>query len=182
MSKVLIFFADGTEECEALLVVDLLRRAGMDIKTVSINADNSVLTSHKVRMFTDINIKDAMKEEADMVVVPGGIPGVPNLLANKSVCELCTKYAKEKAVAAICAGPSILGQLGILRGKRATVYPGFDDKLEGATYTAESVTVDGNILTANGLGAAIPFALEIIKYFEGEETAKATAGKIQYKF
>lgn len=181
MSKALIFFADGTEECEGLIVVDLLRRAGIEIKTVSINEQNSIVSSHNIIFDTDINVRDAAKEEADMIIIPGGIPGVPNLQANETVCKLCLEYAKNKAVAAICAGPSILGQLGILEGKNATVYPGFEDKLTGASYTADQVTVDGNIITACGLGAAIDFSLAIIEYLKDQQTALTVAGKIQYK-
>ena len=180
MSKAVIFFADGFEECEGLLVVDLLRRGKIHIETASVNGKETVLSSHNVEIKCDKMIEDVDFSDVDIVVLPGGIPGVDNLLANETVCKVCREFAATRKLAAVCAGPGVPGQLGLLKGKKATIYPGFDDRLVGAEYTAEAVTVDGNIITGRALGACFEFTLEIIKALEGEEKAAEVAAKICY--
>lgn len=179
---VAVFFAEGFEECEGLLVVDILRRSGIGVETISVNESKSVTSSHNVTVMADTTVAEADYSKYDMIVLPGGIPGTPNLAANSTVVEQCREFADKKAIAAVCAAPSVLGELGLLKGRKATVYPGFEDKLLGADATGAAVVRDGNVITGNGLGAAIPFALEIVKMFAGEEKAAETAGKIQYKF
>ena len=182
MKKAIVFFADGMEECEALIAVDILRRAKIDVTTVSINGGLSVTSSHNIELKADAVSDTFRADEADIVILPGGIPGTPNLAASSFVCDTVRDFYKTKAVAAICAAPSVLGKLGILEGRRFTVYPGFENNLEGAEYTAEAVTVDGNIITGNGLGAAIPFALEIVSYLVSPDKAAEVASQIQYPY
>ena len=170
MSKAILFFADGLEECEGLLVVDLLRRAGITVQTVSISGRAEVTSAHNVTL------------RCDAVVLPGGMPGTTHLAESALVARTVRSYAAQgKLVAAICAAPSVLGGLGLLQGKRATVYPGFEDKLAGAIVTDGEFVTDGNIVTACGLGAAIPFALELIRLLEGDATAAQVRASIGYR-
>ena len=177
MSKAIVFFADGFEECEGLLVVDLLRRAGVDVKTASINGSTKILSSHGITLFADLRAEDADYAAADIVILPGGLKGTENLAASSFVKEKCLEFADGKKVAAICAAPSILASLGLLEGRKSTVHPNFEDKMSDAELTHEQVTVDGNITTGQALGAAIPFALELVRQLEGEEkVAKVRKG------
>ena len=174
MSKAVVFFAEGTEECEALLVVDLLRRAKVDVTIASATGNRAITSSHKVQ---DIDYSDV-----DMVVLPGGIPGTPNLAANKTVTDTCVSFAKSgKKVAAICAAPSVLASLGLLEGKKATAHAGFQDKLAGAEVLDTEVVVDGNITTSYGLGGAIPFALELVRQLAGQAEADRIRSAIAYR-
>ena len=162
MSKAVVFFAEGTEECEALLVVDLLRRAKVDVTIASATGNRAITSSHKVHITADALAEDIDYSDVDMVVLPGGIPGTPNLAANKTVTDTCVSFAKSgKKVAAICAAPSVLAQLGLLEGRKATAHAAFQDQLTGAEVLDTEVVVDGNITTSYGLGGAIPFALEL---------------------
>ena len=177
MSKAVIFFADGCEECEGLIVVDFLRRAGIDIVTASVNGTDTVTSSHNICFKTDALIEDLSFDDVDMIILPGGIPGTPNLLANSTVCRLCREFADSRKIAAICAAPGILGKLGLLKGKCATIHPGLEDDLVDAVVTHEKVTVDGNIVTGCAVGAAMDFAIEIVRLLEGDDAAEAIAVK-----
>lgn len=181
MNKVLVLLADGFEECEALLVVDILRRAKMEVETVSISDSLTVTSSHKVSVQADTTIDKADFDGAEMMVLPGGMPGTNNLAANPVVVEQCRRFAAGKRLAAVCAAPSVLGGLGLLEGKKAIVYPGFEDKLIGAKISRKNVVTDGNITTGQALGASIPFALEIVRVLEGEEASRNVAKQICYK-
>ena len=133
MKKVLLFLADGFEECEGLIVVDILRRAGISVTTASIMGREQVVSSHQIKIAADVLAEQVDPAQFDAVVLPGGIPGTPNLKACPLVTDTCRSFFKSgKLVAAICAAPSILGALGLLQGKRATVYPGMEDTLAGA--------------------------------------------------
>ena len=177
MSKAIVFFADGFEECEGLLVVDLLRRAGVEVTTASINGSTKIVSSHGITLFSDVIAEDADYESADIVILPGGLKGTENLAASAFVKQKCLEFAGKKKVAAICAAPSILASLGLLEGKKATVHPNFEDKMSGAELTHAQVSVDGNITTGQALGAAIPFALELIRQLAGEDkVAKVRKG------
>ena len=176
MKKAVVFFADGTEECEALLVVDLLRRANVQVTVASASGRLELETSHGIRMTADA------LADMDLVVLPGGIPGTPNLAANPAVTAAVTACAKAgKKVAAICAAPSILAQLGLLEGKQATAHASFQDKLAGAAVLDQEVVVDGNITTSYGLGGAIPFALELVRQLAGEQEAQRVQQAIAYR-
>jgi 4-methyl-5(b-hydroxyethyl)-thiazole monophosphate biosynthesis len=166
MSRIGIFMADGCEEIEGLTVVDITRRAGLEIETVSINGTKQVTSSHKVTFLTDTTKEEADFASYDAIVLPGGMPGTIHLGEDETVGRIIREFAGSgKLVAAICAAPSVLGQAGLLQGKKATCHPGFEDKLTGASCSADSVVIDGNIITSRGMGTAIPFALEIVRYF-----------------
>lgn len=174
------FLADGFEEVEALMVVDILRRAGIETVTVSVSDNYEVKSSHNIVVRADDLIKDVDFDKAELIFLPGGIPGTPNLAA----CETLVANIKEfnnkgKRLAAICAAPSILGELGILEGKVVSCYPGYEDSLKGATYKREKVITDGNITTARGLGAAIDMGLELVTILKSKEEADSIAEKIQ---
>ena len=161
MSKIGIFMADGCEEIEGLTVVDIVRRAKMDITMISVNGKREVTSSHGVTFLADAVAEEVDYGALDGIVLPGGMPGTLHLLDHATVNEVIKKFAGEgKLVAAICAAPSVLGAAGILEGRRATCHPGFEEKL-----TEDAVVVDGNIITSRGMGTAIPFALEIVRYF-----------------
>lgn len=182
MSKVLIFMAEGHEEIEALTVVDLLRRAGIEIEMVSITGNKKVPGSHGITTYCDKLIETCNFDSADMLVLPGGMPGTLNL----ELCEILMDQvhgfnASKKGLAAICAAPTVFGKAGILEGKKATCYPGMEKDLIGANVSTDEVCHDGHIITSRGLGTAIPFALEIVKTFQGEEAAKKLGQGIVYK-
>lgn len=166
MSKIGIFMAAGCEEIEGLTVVDIVRRAKMEIEMISITDSKEVTSSHGVTFLTDVIAKKADYASYDGIVLPGGLPGTLNLGADETVNKVIRQFAEEqKLVAAICAAPSVLGAAGILEGKNATCHPGFEEKLTGANVQFEPVVSDGNIITSRGMGTAIAFALEIVRYF-----------------
>jgi len=180
MAKAVVFFAEGTEECEALLVVDLLRRAKVEVLVASASGSREILSSHKVHITADALAEEVDYSDVDLVVLPGGIPGTPNLAANKT--DTGAAFAKAgKKVAAICAAPSVLAALGLLEGKNATAHAAFQDKLAGAHVLDTEVVVDGNITTSYGLGGAIPFALELVRQLAGEAEADRIRSAIAYR-
>ena len=166
------FLADGFELVEAMTPVDMLRRAGADIKTVSIAPEKAVKASNGVTVIADISISEIGDILPDMVILPGGMPGALNLRACKTVCDLvCLCNEKEIPIGAICAAPYILGELGILENKEAICYPGFEDKLVGAEISDKNCVRDGHIITAAGMGAALPFSCELVSILYGKEKA-----------
>ena len=179
--KVYIFLADGFEDIEGLTVVDLMRRAQIDIKTVSIKDIRDITTSHGIHMQTDLVFKETDFSDADMLVIPGGMPGTKYLGEYQPLCDLLTDFYKQgKKVAAICAAPSVLGDLGLLKGKKATCYPGCEERLTGASTTTDQVVTDGHITTSRGMGTAIPFALELVTRMCGKEKSEALSKSIIY--
>ena len=182
MAKVGIFFADGCEEIEGLAVVDICRRAGLEIETISIMGRDIVAGSHRIKFQTDAVFEDVDFDTLDGVILPGGMPGTLHLLDHATVNEVIKKFAGEgKLVAAICAAPSILASLGLLEGRNATAHAGFQDKLAGAVVHDEEVVVDGNITTSYGLGGAIPFALELVRQLAGPAEADRIQNAIAYR-
>jgi 4-methyl-5(b-hydroxyethyl)-thiazole monophosphate biosynthesis len=180
MKKAYIFLANGHEEVEALMVVDLLRRAGLDIATVSITGDKMVTSSHNVTYKADFLFEEVEGNMVDLVVLPGGLPGTTNLLAFEPLMNMVKAHNEAgKLVAAICAAPSVLAELGILDGKKGTSYPGFGTKIEN--FVDAPVVVDGNVITSRGLGAAIDFGLALIELLVDETKAKEIAAAIQYR-
>lgn len=181
MSKAIVYFANGTEECEALLVVDLLRRAKVEVTVAGVGG-LEVVSSHGIALRTDARAEDVDPAGADLLVLPGGIPGTPNLAANAAVVAAVKQFAAEgKRIAAICAAPSILGSLGLLEGKRATAHAAFQNQLGGAEVLDAEVVVDGNLTTSYGLGGAIPFALELVRQLAGEPEAERIRAAIAYR-
>lgn len=182
MGKVYLFLANGFEEIEGLTVVDLLRRAEIEISMVSITGSKEVTGSHGIKVEADELFEEVDYKGADLLVLPGGMPGTKNLWAHEGLRNLLIQFNKEdKKLAAICAAPSILGMNGILQGKKATCYPGYEEKLIGAKVTGNSAEEDGNIITGKGMGTSIDFALQIIQTLKDSETADKIAAAIQYK-
>lgn len=167
-----MFLADGFEEIEALCPLDLIRRAGLDVTTVGVGG--SLITgAHGISVKADITDSEFDGKDIDMIFLPGGMPGTLNLAASKTVTDAVDTAAREDAyIAAICAAPSILGDMGLLEGKKAVCYPGFEDRLIGAEIPDKRVVLDGKLLTAKGMGAALDMGMEIVKIFCGENTAK----------
>lgn len=179
---VYIFLADGFEEIEALTVVDLLRRASIDISMVSITGKREVIGSHQIRVASDLLYEETDYNDAQMLVLPGGLPGSDNLQAHNGLDGLLREFdQKGKPLAAICAAPRILGQKGLLKDKMATCYPGNESKLIGAKYMDMDVVVDGNVITSKGMGTAIDFSLELISKLKSKAEADRIAAAIQYR-
>lgn len=170
---VYIFLADGFEELEALSPVDVLRRAGVPVTTVGVGS-RIVTGSHNIPVTCDTTVDEAGAfADMEMMVLPGGMPGTANL-ENNSVVQRTLAQAAEKGawICAICAAPSILGHKGLLKGKRAVCFPGFEDALEGAELSEEGVCTDGRIVTAKGAGTALEFALTLAGCLKGDAVAK----------
>lgn len=182
MKKAAVFFGEGFEEVEALTQVDLLKRAGIDVVMVSITHDEFVKGTHGVTIKCDMSIDKNKLKDADAIILPGGMPGTSNLAACNELKELITEFNNSgKLIAAICAAPSVFGGMGILKGKKACSYPGFEKYLTGAQVEYNNVSHDGNIITSRGVGTAIDFASEIITYLLDEKTASDVLDSIVYK-
>ena len=181
MNRIGVFFAEGYEEIEALTVVDLLRRADIQADMVSITAEKTVKGSHGIAVGMDQVLSEADFGAFDGIVLPGGMPGTKNLEAFEPLMKQIDAFVNEgKAVAAICAAPSILGHRGHLNGKNAICFPGFEEQLTGATIVGQGAVRDGQIITGRGMGASVDFGLAIVEFFKGKETADALANKICY--
>nr|WP_297174304.1 DJ-1 family glyoxalase III [uncultured Agathobaculum sp.] len=176
---VYVLLAEGFEEVEALTPVDLLRRAGVEAKLVGVTS-KIVPGSHGIGIETDITMDEADWNIADMIVLPGGMPGTTNLYADKRVIDAVQKcYDEGKYVAAICAAPSvILGGMGLLNGRKATCYPGMEDGMVGAMPLERTCVVDGRIITACGVGGALDFGCALISALCGEEKARKIAAEV----
>lgn len=181
MAKIGIFFSEGYEEIEPLTVVDLARRAGIEIDMISIDGSAEVAGSHGITVKMDKTLAETDFESLDMIVLPGGLPGTTGLEKCETLMQKLDEfYAAGKYVAAICAAPSIFGHRGYLKGRKATSFPNFESHLEGAEVTCGAAEVDGNVITGRGMGCSIPFALAIVEQFVGKEAADALAAKIVY--
>ena len=183
MKKVYVFLADGFEDVEALIPVDVLRRGGIEVVTVSTTDFPLVQSAHGVNIESDVMFEQCDFSDADLLFLPGGMPGASNLFGHKGVCKaVVDQHAAGRKVAAICASPAVvLAPLGILDGKRATCYPGFEQALTEATYTAELVTVDGIVVTGEGPAAAFPFAYELLAQLPDRPTADQIAEGMRFK-
>lgn len=181
MRKVLVFLANGFEEIEGLTVVDLLRRADIETQMVSVTGTLEVTGSHGITVHADVLFDQIDVSQAELYVLPGGMPGTKNLAAHEGLCKLLQDAAAgSKKIAAICAAPSVLGGPGILKNKKAVCYPGFENQLTGAEVGNQQVVVDGNIITSRGMGTAIPFGLALVAELLDQDTADDLAGKIIY--
>ncbi len=179
--KIALLLATGFEEIEALLPLDMLRRAGIDVQTVGIGG-TAIQGAHGITVIADIEDVAANPDEYNAVILPGGMPGATNLDASDT-CDAIIRAvcAKSGRLAAICAAPLVLGRKGLLKGKTATCYPGFEDELKGATVTSDSVVTDGNVTTARGMGVALEFAKELVRLFAGADKAIALSRAIMEK-
>ncbi|WP_418696773.1 DJ-1 family glyoxalase III [Bacteroides sp.] len=170
MGTAYVFFADGFEEIEAFTCVDVMRRAGLNVEMVSVTPDEIVTGAHDVPVLCDCNVVNCDFFDADLVLLPGGMPGAATLDKCEELRKLLLRFAEEqKPIAAICAAPMVLGKLGLLKGKKATCYPDFEQYLEGADCTGAPVERDGNIITGKSPAAAMEFALTIIDLILGKE-------------
>lgn len=181
MSKAYVFLADGFEEIEGLTVVDILRRAGVDVCTTSIMGKVAINGAHNIEVKADALFEACDFSDGDLFVLPGGMPGTKYLGAYEPLCRLLEEKNHQGAyLAAICAAPSVLGNLGLLKGKKAICYPGFEDRLTGGEVTFEKVVTDGNITTSMGMGTAIVFALRLVELLCGTDKAKDIKKSIRY--
>ena len=195
MTEVFVFMTDGTEECEALLMVDLFRRAGIAVETVALHADGTEVRKGHERMIDSlhhVHIRcdrtiDEMEAEAGkgdaLFFIPGGKVGVENMKASSKLRSLLAAHKQAgKTMAAVCAGPTVLGAFGLIEGKEVTVYPGFEGQLGGAHYTDLPIQHDTNLITGRALGSSIPLALDLIERLRDHATALATAKQIVYDY
>lgn len=177
-----VFFGEGFEEVEALTTVDFLRRAGYDVETVSVSSSCRVTGSHGVEIKTDYAISDISVSAMDMIVLPGG-PGHKNLEKCSHLMKRVKKFNEEgKFLAAICAAPSILGRAGVLEGKKATCFPGYETELKGAEYTGAEAEWDKNVITGRSAGCSVAFALKIVEAVSGKEAAQKLSDSIYYDY
>lgn len=193
MSKLAVFFAEGYEEIEALTVVDICRRCGLEVDMVAVpgvasesdaaaHEERWVKSSHNVTVQMDKTIGQVNFDEYDMLVLPGGKLGTENLEAHEELmAQVDAFYQGGRYVAAICAAPSILGHRGILKGRKACCYPGFESQLEGADVTNGPVEISDKVVTARGMGASVDFALAIAGIFCGQDKADEMAKTICYR-
>ncbi len=179
---VYLFLANGFEETEAIAPLDLLRRAGVEVKTVAVGTElgtRTVTGAHSISITADIHESELSLSEADGVILPGGLPGADNLFASETVERALAEVdGKGGLIAAICAAPYILGKRGYLRGKRAVCYPAYEGELIGAEVVDAPAVRDGNIITGKAMGTAIPFGLLLVEYLSGKETADRIASAI----
>ena len=169
-----LFIATGTEELEALGTADIIRRAGLDLQIISITGQRIVTGAHGIRIEADALLSEADFFDADMLVLPGGMPGSTNLATCEDLNERIRDHVYlNRPVAAICAAPLVLGRLGMLDGKRATCYPGIEGELTGATCTGALVEQDGLFITGKGPAAVFEFAYAIVERMKDKATADA---------
>ncbi len=175
-TKVAVQLADGFEEIEAVSIIDVLRRANIETITISISGKSEVTGAHGIKLIADRLFEETNFDNISMIVLPGGMPGSENLKDHPGLREQVLKFYNEgKSLGAICAAPMMFGDLGILKDKTATCYPGFESKLTGANVTGADVEIAGQIITGKGPGVAIKFALEIVKTLKGDKLASQLA-------
>ena len=180
MPEAVIILADGFEEIEAITCIDLIRRSNTPITILGLNS-LEIKGSHEIQVKADLLLEDYSKD-FDVLILPGGLPGTTNLAQSSELIDLIKKsFSENRLCAAICAAPVVLAKAGVLKGLKATCYPGFEDKLGEAIYTEETVVHDANVITSRGAGTAVPFALKIIQYICGNEVADTIASNILYQ-
>lgn len=177
--KVGVYLAEGFEEIEAVSIIDVLRRAEISVKVISVSGKLEVTGAHHIKLVADELIEDIQAEDFGMLILPGGMPGTTNLLA----CQILQKQVSDfnsqnKLLGAICAAPMVLGQWGILKNRQATCFPGFEKYLTGASVSAEAVVVSGNVVTGRGAGVALAFALKIVEILKGKSVSENLAQKM----
>ena len=179
MGTVYVFFADGFEEIEAFTSVDVMRRAGLNVEMITVTPDEIVKGAHSVPVLCDKNIVNCDFFDADLILLPGGMPGAATLEKCDDLRRLILRFAKEnKPIAAICAAPMVLGKLGLLKGKKATCYPGMEDGMKGSTPVKANAVTDGKIITGCGVGGALDFACELITALCGKAKADEIAESV----
>ncbi len=177
--KIAVPLAEGFEEIEAVSIIDVLRRADLDVTVFSISNKKEVTGSHSVKIIADRLFNEVDFSKTDMIVLPGGLPGATNLNNHTGLRDVILDFNKsKKALGAICAAPLVFGSLGILNNKNATCYPGFENQLKGATTTGNEVELSDKIVTGKGAGVAIKFALKIVETIHGKQFADELAEKM----
>lgn len=170
MATAYVFLANGFEEVEGLAPVDILRRGEVEVKTVSVTGGKQVETSHGITVTADLTFEEADLDHVQLMVLPGGLPGATNLRDHEGLQKaLVAHAARHGYIGAICAAPMVLGHLGLLKGRKATCYPGFEVHMTGAEYTHQLVTIDDNIVTGEGPAASFAFGYELLRLFKGDE-------------
>lgn len=177
-----VYLAEGFEEVEALTAVDVMRRAGIEVQTVSITGEKLVKGTHDIKVEADILYEETDHEKCEMIVLPGGLPGADYLNEHEGLAKHIECFAKDdsKKLAAICAAPQVFGTCGILEGKKATIYPSMEGCLKGGQATDKNVTVDGNIITGMGPALAMEFALKLVEELKGKEAAEEVAAGLLF--
>lgn len=179
---VYVHLADGFEEVEALTIVDLLRRAGIEAKTVSIMKRKEVTGAHGITVMADMLFEDTDYEACEMIVLPGGMPGAEHLGNHEGLTKHIRCFAEnDKYIAAICAAPMVFGAQGVLQGKKATIYPGMESLLTGAKCQTEQVVIDGKIVTSRGPATAMPFALTLIELLKDKNASGEVAAGLLWE-
>jgi 4-methyl-5(b-hydroxyethyl)-thiazole monophosphate biosynthesis len=179
MKRVLVPLAEGFEELEAVTVIDILRRAGVEVVVASLG-ESPVTGSHGIRLAADTPLAALVEQDFDMVALPGGMPGAEHLKKDARVAEIARRLAaKGRPVAANCAAPMVLAAAGLLDGRRATSYPGFLKDASKTTVTDEAVVVDGGMITSRGPGTALDFALQLVETLEGAATRREVESRLE---
>lgn len=180
--KIIIFLAQGFEEVEALTVANYLRRVDIEVDLVSVTKDIELTGAHNIKIISDKTIADIEDFSIyDGLVIPGGMPGATNLRDNKKVIDVVESMNKDKKMlAAICAGPIVLERAGVIKGRKVTSYPGFEDQLQDSIYVEEPVVRDNNIITSRGPSIAVDFTLAIVNYLLGQEKEEELKKDILY--
>lgn len=181
MSRINVFFAEGYEEIEALMVVDLCRRAGIEVVMTSVTEERQVMGSHHILVQMDACLSEVDFTKTDMIVLPGGLKGTAGLENTAELMGHVDAFYKDgKYIAAICAAPSIFGHRGMLKGRKACCYPDFESHLDGALVSREEVCISDHVITSRGMGTALNFGLAIVSVLCGQEEAESLARKIVY--
>ncbi len=176
MKKAFVHLANGFEEIEAITIVDVLRRAAVDVTMVSISGSLQVIGAHQIKITADCLFEDADYPSAEVLILPGGMPGSKHLQEHQALGRQLTNFARQgKYVAAICAAPMVLGGLDLLEGKNAVCYPGFENTLTGASVKYDAACVAGNIITGRGPGTALYFSLKVVEQLQGRDRANQLA-------
>ncbi len=179
MARVIMFLTDRFETVEALTPLDVLRRAGAEVVTVSITGRLEVVSAQKVEVKADMLLEHLVDKEADAYILPGG-PGHVSMIGNEAIADIVSAAdAKKKVIAAICAAPAVLGNIGVLNGHKATVFPGFESQLYGADVVDEKVVMSGHVITAKGMGVSLQFGLAIVSALYGKEKADSIGQAVQ---
>jgi 4-methyl-5(b-hydroxyethyl)-thiazole monophosphate biosynthesis len=174
--RIAVHLAEGFEEIEAISVIDVLRRADLEVMVVSVTGKTEVTGSHQIKVVADTLFEKVDYNQVDMIVLPGGIPGATNLDAHSGLKSMIRKFDSEKKqLAAICAAPLVFGNLGILNGKHAVCYPGYEKYLKGAEVLTIPVVESGNLITGRGAGVSMKFALKIVEKMVSPEKAEVLA-------
>lgn len=174
--RISVHLAEGFEEVEAISIIDVLRRADLDVVVVSVTGKTEVTGAHQINVVADALFENMNYDQVDMIVLPGGIPGATNLDAHSGLKDMIRKFdTDKKSLAAICAAPLVLGNLGILNGKQAVCYPGYEKYLKGAEVLTIPVVESGNVITGRGAGVSMKFALKIVEKMVSQEKAEVLA-------